>query len=64
MVKITFREAHKWLTTRGLKLNQVKNELIHFTRSTRGRHAGSRPSIMVPTNILGEQKVVKPAKSI
>src|SRR5258708_1671517 len=64
MVKITFREAHKWLTTRGLKLDQVKNKLIHFTRSTRGRHAGSGPSITVPTNIPGKQKVVKPAKSI
>src|SRR6266436_2617339 len=64
MVEIAFREAHQWLTARGLKLNQVKNELIHFMRSRRGRHAGDRPSVTVPTNTPGEQKTVKPAKSI
>src|SRR5258707_14060874 len=64
MVKITFREAHKWLTTRGLKLDQVKNKLIHFTRSTRGRHAGDGPSIIIPTNTPDKLKTVKPAKSI
>ena len=36
MVEIAFGEAHRWLTTRGLKLDQVKNKLIHFTRSKRG----------------------------
>ena len=50
--------------TRGLKLNQVKNDLIHFTRSTRGRHTGDGPSIIIPTNTPGELKMVKPAKSI
>ena len=56
IVETTFRAAHKWLTTRGLKLDQVKNELIHFTRSTRGRHMGDRPSIIIPTNMPGELK--------
>src|SRR5258708_24081649 len=51
IVKTTFRAAHKWLTTRGLKLDQVKNELIHFTRSTRGRTMVDRPSIVIPTNM-------------
>ena len=64
MVEIAFREAHQWLTARGLKLDQVKNELIHFMRSRRGRHAGDRPSVTVPTNTPGKQKTVKPAKSI
>ena len=64
MVEIAFREAHSWLSTRGLKLDQVKNELIHFTRSMRGRHAGDGPSISIPTNVPGELKTVKPAKSI
>src|SRR5258708_7335245 len=64
IVETAFREAHRWLTARGLKLNQVKNKLIHFTRSTRGRHAGDGPSIIIPTNMPGELKTVKPAKSI
>src|SRR5260370_2711150 len=64
MVEIAFQKAHDWLTTRGLKLDQVKNELIHFTRSMRGRHAGDGPSVTIPTNTPGEQKIVKPAKLI
>src|SRR5258708_2696668 len=64
MVEIVFKEAHRWLTSRGLKLDQVKNDLIHFTRSTRGRHAGAGPSVTIPTSIPGELKTVKPAKSI
>ena len=64
MVEIAFRQAHSWLTSRGLMLDQVKNELIHFTHSTRGRHAGDRPTVTIPTNTLGELKTVKPAKLI
>ena len=64
MVEIAFRQAHSWLTSRGLMLNQVKNELIHFTQSTRGRHAGDRPTVIIPTNTPGELKTVVPAKSI
>src|SRR6266436_4506082 len=64
MVEIAFTVAHQWLKMKGLKLDQVKNELIHFTRSTRGRHAGEGPSITIPTNTPGELKMVKPAKSI
>ncbi len=45
-------------------LDQVKNELIHFTHSTRGRHAGDRPTVTIPTNTPGKLKTVKPAKSI
>src|SRR5260370_34938116 len=57
MVEIAFRKAHHWLTTRGLKL-------IHFTRSMRGRHAGDDPSVTIPTNTPGKQKIIKPAKLI
>src|SRR5258708_2534495 len=64
IVEIMFRAAHQWLSTRGLKLDQVKNKLIHFTRSTRGRHAGDGPSIIIPTNTPDKLKTVKPAKSI
>ncbi len=64
MVEIAFRQAHSWLTSRGLMLNQVKNELIHFTHSTRGRHVGDGPTVTIPTNTLGELKTVKPAKPI
>ena len=64
LVEITFREAHKWLSKRGLKTDQVKNKLIHFTRSTRGRHAGPGPSITIPSNTPGENKTIIPAKLI
>src|SRR5258708_18336263 len=64
MVEIVFKEAHCWLTSRGLRLDQVKNDLIHFTRSTRGRHTGASPSVTIPTNIPGKLKTVEPAKSI
>ena len=65
MVEIAFQEAHKWLTTRGLKVvDQVKNKLIHFTKSTRGRHARDGPSVTIPTNTPGETKTIKPAKLI
>ena len=61
---MAFWEAHKWLAIRGLKIDQVKNELIHFTCSTRGRHSGNGPMATIPTNTPGETKTVKPAKSI
>jgi len=61
---VAFQEAHKWLSARGLKTDQVKNELIHFTWSTRGRHAGDGPTATIPTNTPGETKILKPAKSI
>ena len=64
IVEVTFQEAHKWLTTRGLKIDQVKNELIHFTKLNRGRHSGEGPPVTIPTNMLGETKSVQPAKSI
>ena len=33
LVEIAFSMAHKWLATCGLKVDQVKSELIHFTKS-------------------------------
>src|SRR5260370_15745599 len=64
MVETAFQEVHRWLTSRGLKVNQVRNKLIHFMRSTRGGHAGDGPAITIPTDTLGETKTIKPAKLI
>ncbi len=30
---MAFKEMHSWLAQRGLKMDQVKNELMHFTKS-------------------------------
>src|SRR5260370_21940893 len=64
MVEAAFQEAHRWLMSRGLKVDQVKNKLIHFMRSTRGRHAEDGPAITIPMNTPGETKTIKPAKLI
>ena len=64
LVEIAFTEAHAWLTSRGLKTNQVKNELIHFTKSMRGRHAGTGPAATIPPNNPSETKTTQPAKVI
>src|SRR5260370_38142779 len=61
---MAFQEAHKWLSARGLKTNQVKNELIHFMQSNRGKHAGDGPMATIPTNTPGKTKILKPAESI
>src|SRR5258708_3863445 len=58
IAELAFQAAHKWLTTQGLKVDQVKNELIHFTRSNCGRHAGKGPSVSIPTNTPRELKMV------
>ncbi len=56
--------VHKWLKDRGLKMDQVKCELIHFTKSNRGRHEGPGPSITIPMNIEGEMRTLTPSKII
>src|SRR5258708_6663934 len=61
---LTLYVDNVWLMLRGLKTDQVKNELIHFTRSTRGRHSGPGPSATIPTNIPNETKTITPAKVI
>ncbi len=38
IVRAAFETAHSRLKERGLKMDQVKCELIHFTKSNRGRH--------------------------
>src|SRR5258708_28633084 len=45
-------------------MDQVKCELIHFTKSNRGRHKGPGPSITIPTNIEGESRTLTPSKLI
>ncbi len=64
LVEIAFIEAHTWLTARGLKTDQVKNELIHFTKSTRGRHSGTGPAATIPMNNPNEMKTIQPEKVI
>ncbi len=64
IIELAFQAAHKWLTARGLKVDQVKNELIHFTRSNHGRHAGEGPPVSIPTNTPRELKMVQLAKTI
>ncbi len=59
LVEIAFAESHPWLTSRGLK-----NELIHFTKSMRGRHAGTGPAATIPPNNPSETKTTQPAKVI
>ena len=53
IIRVAFKTAHSWLEERGLKMDQVKCELIHFTKSNRGRHTGMGPSITIPSNTEG-----------
>src|SRR5258708_33366881 len=55
---MAFKETHKWLSHRGLQMDQVKNELMHFTKS---RKRNNNPSIHIPPNNPGEQKEVTPS---
>ena len=64
MVELAFLEAHAWLTTRGMKLDQNKSELIHFTRSTRGRHSGPGPSATIPSSNPTTPRTILPTKTI
>ncbi len=64
IIRATFKSAHKWLKDRGLKMDQVKCELIHFTKSNRGRHAELGPSITIPMNMEGVSHSIAPSKTI
>ncbi len=64
IVKSAFESAHKWLWEQGLKMDQVKCKLIHFTKSNRGRHEGPGLLITIPTNIEGELRTLTPLKLI
>ena len=57
IIMITFEETHKWLTHRGLKTDQVKNKLMHFTK-TKNRQAN--PTIHIPMNNHAVLKEVSP----
>src|SRR5258705_6111760 len=57
MIMITFKETHKWLTHRGLKTDQVKNKLMHFTKT---KNWQANPSIHIPMNKHVELKEVSP----
>ncbi len=47
IITIAFKETHKWLAHRGLKTDQVKNELMHYTKT---KNQQASPSIHIPTN--------------
>ena len=64
IVQVAFESAHKWLRNRGLKTDQVKCKLIHFTKSNRGWHEGEGLSITIPTNVEGETRDLTPSKTI
>ena len=64
LVELTFQSAHKWLRSRGLKVDQAKSDLIHFTKSNRGRHTGNGPAATIPTNTPGETRSIEPSKLI
>src|SRR5260221_4401049 len=57
IITIAFEETHKWLTHRGLKMDQVKNELMHFTKT---KNRSTNPSIHIPSNIPNTLKEVTP----
>src|SRR5260221_14795723 len=42
-----FEETHKWLSHRGLQMDQVKNKLMHFTKS---KKQNNNPSIHILLN--------------
>src|SRR6266436_3399865 len=48
IIELALQAAHNWLTTQGLKADQVKNKLIHFTKSNCSRHSGEGPSVLIP----------------
>src|SRR5258708_19679086 len=47
IITIAFKETHKWLAHRGLKTDQVKNELMHFMKT---KNQVTNPSICIPAN--------------
>ena|SRR5258708_1501829 len=63
-VRAAFKVAHKWLQMRGLKMDQVKCELIHFTKSNRGHHSEPGPTITIPMNTEGETRTLALTKCI
>ena len=58
IITIVFEETHKWLANRGLKTDQVKNELMHFTKT---KNQTNNPSIHIPSNNPDTHKEVTSA---
>ena len=58
---VTFEETHKWLHQRGLKTDEVKNELMHFTKT---KIKGHTPVINIPTNTPGISKDITTSSSM
>jgi len=59
MITMAFEETHKWLAKRGLKTDQVKNKLMHFTKT---KNRNPSPSVHIPSNTPGTLKEVSPVK--
>src|SRR6266481_3864782 len=59
MITMAFEETHEWLAKRGLKMDQVKNKLMHFTKT---KNRNPSPSVHIPSNTPGTLKEVSPAK--
>ena len=61
IVTMAFEETHKWLSQWGMKTDQVKNELMHFTKT---KNCNSSPTIHIPGINPRELKEGTPAKSM
>ena len=59
IVTMAFKETHEWLSQRGMKTDQVKNELTHFTKT---KNRNTNPSVHIPGFNPRELKEVTPAK--
>src|SRR5260370_24408356 len=60
IVTMAFEETHDWLSQQGMKTDQVKNELMHFTKT---KNPNSSPTVHIPGINPGELKDVTPAKT-
>src|SRR5260370_4426629 len=61
IVTMAFEETHDWLAQRGMKTDQVKNELMHFTKT---KNRNTNPSVHIPGSNPGTLKEVTPSKSM
>src|SRR5260370_19361249 len=58
---MAFEETHDWLSLSGMKTDQVKNELMYFTKT---RNQNANPSVHIPALNPVELKAVTPSKFI
>src|SRR5260370_39207703 len=58
-ITMAFKQMHTWLFQRGLKMDQVTNDLMHFTKA---RNQNNNLPIQILSNNPGESKEVIPSK--